>query len=612
MSGVALFHGHDFPRALNRLGRRYEIQTLETIRRLGVGDRRGGLNDELLHRYASGLEIRSARVTQAYRLIFARADERVVVLWVDNHDEAYAWADRHRGDIPRRFEVLERPEPAPNVQSQDPFPVRDPDELDELAARGYEYYFSALDEQQRFLVEFDAAKSNRRGLSFVTAGAGTGKTSIAIHRALHRAAQPDLEGGRVLYLCYNRALMLSVRRTIDLLARPEVARQIEANTFHGWAERYLQRRGAAYSVAKNVDIFGDWMRSAIPEERQELPAGAREVIGDLTDDVLRNEIERVLSPNQFDGIAPYLNLTRPESQGLRRLRRPQREAIWELHRRVRKRDDALDGWEDLIERARAARVADPDPPQYRDVIVDEGQDCSPVMARLAKALVAGAEQRLLILADPAQSLYPGRFLWARREFGPRGRQALTLRQPYRSTRQIHALAASLYDGVDEKRREIGEMTKAERQGPLPRLARFVTEQEGLDVVVEWIQAELVRGRPAGQIALLAGRNRRRDEVRTALEQAGVPVHTVDRDSPPDGASVSLATVHAAKGLDFPSVYLLDPVLDVIPMDSRRAQFYVALTRSSRNLSIVCCADARSPLLDDLDPACYQRVGPPAA
>ena len=612
MPSIDLFHGYDFPRALNRLGSRHENQTLEAIRRLGVRDRRGGLNDELLHRYASGLEVRSARVTQAYRLIFARSDERIVVLWVDNHDEAYAWADRHRGDIPRRFEVRERPGPAPSVQSRDPFPVRDPDELDELAARGYEHYFSALDEQQRFLVEFDAAKSNRRGLTFVTAGAGTGKTSIAIHRALHRAAQPDLEGGRVLYLCYNRALMLSVRRTIDLLARPAVARQIEVNTFHGWAERYLQRRGADYSVAKNVDIFGDWLRSALPEERQQLPAEARDVIGDLPDEVLRNEIERVLSPNQFDGIARYLNLTRPESQGLRRLRRPQREAIWELHRRIRKRDDALDGWEDLIERARDARVADPDPPRYRDVIVDEGQDCSPVMARLAKALVAGAEQRLLILADPAQSLYPGRFLWARREFGPRGRQALTLRQPYRSTRQVHALAASLYANVEETRREIREMAEAEREGPLPRLARFVTEPEGLEVVVEWIEAELAQGRPAGQIAVLAGRNRRRDEARAALEQAGVAVLTVDRDSPPDGAAASVATVHAAKGLDFTSVYLLDPVLDVIPIDSRRAQFYVALTRSSRNLSIVCCADARSPLLDDLDPACYQRVGPPAA
>ena len=464
MPGLSLFHGYDFPRALNRLSGRHENQTLDAIRRLSERDRRGGLNDELLHRYASGLEVRSARITRAYRLIFARTDERIVVLWVDNHDEAYAWMDRHRGDIPRRFEVQDRPEPAPSVLSQAPFPVGDPDDLDELAARGYEHYFSALDEQQRFLVEFDAAKSNRRGLSFVTAGAGTGKTSIAIHRALHRAAQPDLEGGRVLYLCYNRALMLSVRRTIDLLAQPAVARQIEVNTFHSWAERYLQRRGADYSVAKNVDIFGVWLRAALPEERQKMSADSQDAISDLPDGVLCNEVDRVLSPNQFDGITPYLNLTRPEGQGLVRLRRPQREAVWQLHRRIRGREDALDGWEDLIERARAARAADPDPPRYRDVIVDEGQDCSPVMARLAKALVAGAEQRLLILADPAQSLYPGRFLWARREFGPRGRQALTLRRPYRSTRQIHALAASLYANVDETRREIGEMAEAEREG----------------------------------------------------------------------------------------------------------------------------------------------------
>ena len=167
----------------------------------------------------------------------------------------------------------------------------------------------------------------------------------------------------------------------------------------------------------------EWLSEVLPEERSRLSEGSRVALDGISDKVVVDEIVGVLSPNQFDSIEPYLNLTRPESQGLVRLRQPHRRAIWELYRRIRGRDDVRDTWDDLIEKARAALADDPHPLRYRDVIVDEGQDCSPAMARLAKALVAGAEQRLLVLADPAQSLYPGRFLWARREFGPRGRQA---------------------------------------------------------------------------------------------------------------------------------------------------------------------------------------------
>ena len=40
-------------------------------------------------------------------------------------------------------------------------------------------------------------------------------------------------------------------------------------------------------------------------------------------------------------------------------------------------------------------------------------------------------------------------------------------------------------------------------------------------------------------------------------------------------------------------------------DARRAQLYVALTRSSGALTVVCRPGTRSPLLDDLDPARYR-------
>ena len=449
------YAGPRFERAIRRLrDSRLKRQAFKTIKRLCQNDRSSGLNNEVLRSLGDALESRSARVTQgqgAPRLIFARDDDRIVALWVDYHDAAYDWERRNHARIPEYARAaaplrLEgTPPPVPRTAPSSELHVPDPDLLGDLEAASYEEYFAALDDDQRAYVYSE-------GVSFLTAGAGTGKTSIAIRRALHLATQPELGGGRVLYLCYNRALMLTVRRAIDSLGTLEMAREVEVNTVHGWADAYLQKQEPGFSVEASVDINGAWLRSVIPQEVPRLSEEERRALAGLSArDVLENEIKHVLSPNQFDGIEPYLNLTRPESQGLTRLRRPQRQAMWALHQRIRRRRDAKGTWDDLIERARAVLAADADPPRYRTVIVDEGQDCSPAMARLAKALAADDARRLLVLADPAQELYPGTFLWARREFRPRGGRARVLRRPYRSTRQIHALAASLYAKVDETR-----------------------------------------------------------------------------------------------------------------------------------------------------------------
>ena len=632
-SGLQAYAGQRFNRALGRLGDgRLKKQTLCVIENLCRGVITPGMNDKHLAWVdgVGGLESRSARVTQGHgapRLIFTRDDSRIVALWVDNHDDAPAWERRNRAQIPDQIDeaaplsIGGAPPPVPRTTPDEEIHLPATDLLGDLQAASFEEYFAALDEDQRSLVYYDMR--NRKGLSFVTAGAGTGKTSIAIRRALHLAGRPELEGGRVLYLCYNRVLRATVESAIKALGSPETAGQIDVRTFHQWAGWYLQKRGLPLEVDNNAG----WLRWAIEAELKHLPTEMRRALQPLlsrdprsdirqSNEILATEILNVISPNQFEEFEPYGQVTRPVGQGLKPLKQSQRRAIWALHQRIRQRNDLKSTWDDLVEQARIARVSDPNPPRYRAVILDEGQDCSRAMARLAKALVAGEERRLLVLADPVQDMYPGRFVWAKSEFGPRGRQANYLLRPYRSTRQIHALAASLYAKIKETRSEIEDMSESQREGPLPRLATFATESDSLECVVTAIREELAQGRPAGQIAVLTGSNSptkpRRDEVVAALECARIPALALERDSSPNSSSVSVSTVNAAKGLDFTSVYLLDPGLSFGSPDSRRARFYVAITRASRSASVVCCADARSPLLDDLDPACYQRVGPPAA
>ena len=602
-----LLLGPHYLRACARLPGETLVAANEALQRLMLDPRHPGLHNEKLNDAGSAeapIEVRSIRVDLDHRIIHASDGDRTVALHADSHDEAYRWKDRHLTTIPNHVARAtplriagERP-PAPDA-APEAEAAAEPDPLAEASERGLGGYLTAIGREQALLVDLDT--SGRTGLTFVKGGAGTGKSAIAIHRAIRLASAPELGYGPVLYLCYNRALAETVRGAIEELAEPAVASRVFAYTFHGWAGWYLRRSG---QPLEGVDWDGRRLIEAVRRSLPELDEPWREALRGLDARQLAAEIRLVLRPNQFAAAAEYLDLERPRSQGLTPLRRPQREAIRALDALTRRPDRHAPQPDDLIEAARALRAGDDGAERYQAVIVDEAQDCSPVMARLAKALVAGEERRLMVFADPAQSIYPNGFRWAQREFRPRGAQVRPLHVPYRSTRQIHALAESLYAGVEEMRREVGELSESRRDGPLPVLAELPTNEEELAFLVRSIRAEIEDGRQPWQIGVLTSTNARRDEARDRLAAEGVPAHALDR-SAPDGASVTVVTVQSAKGLDFASVYLLDVKPWDGSEDARRAQLYVALTRSSGALTVVCRPGTRSPLLDDLDPACYR-------
>lgn len=608
MADRYLFVAPTFRDSYDQLPERLAEETAEAWQRLSDDPLSPGLNWERLYNLGSA-RVDSIRVTRKYRLILTSLEDRFVLLWVGNHDEAYDWATQHRSTISSLVERAERmrtagvgaPVPVPRVSADDPIPLATPGLLVEMAGRGFADYFTALDERQATLVTLDT--SNWGGLAFVKGGAGTGKSSIAIRRAIHLAGVPALGAGRVLYLCYNRVLVETVRQAIDSLADPAIAQEIEVTSFHRWAALYANSRGVRISV----DAFGKELGTAVSIVRPALSDEQRSEIDDLSDGDLADEILSVLRPNQFSEVDGYLNVTRPRSQGLRPLRRPQREVIWELNQRIRPEAGGPYQWDDLIERARVLLDEDTDPPRYRAVIVDEAQDCSPVMARLARALSHGAENTMMVFADAAQSIYAHGFTWAQRELQPPGSRVRFLRTPYRSTRQIHELAASLYDSDEEMHREVGEMRPSDRDGPVPVLAHIPTAKQELGFIVDAIREETDGGCPPSQIAVLTSRNRRAQQAAKHLVDQGIDAAVVSR-SAPDGSSVSVLTVHSAKGLDFSSVYLLDFEPRGDSTASERAQLYVALTRSSHALTIVCRPRTRSPLLDDLDSEYYRTQG----
>jgi DNA helicase II / ATP-dependent DNA helicase PcrA len=98
----------------------------------------------------------------------------------------------------------------------------------------------------------------------------------------------------------------------------------------------------------------------------------------------------------------------------------------------------------------------------------------------------------------------------------------------------------------------------------------------------------------------------------------------DLDTKDTGGRVNLMTIHAAKGLEFPVVFVAAVEKDIIPharsveeadenIEEERRLFYVALTRAQKRLFLSFCSSRRrmgkpvesfpSPFIDELPPEC---------
>ena len=135
-----------------------------------------------------------------------------------------------------------------------------------------------------------------------------------------------------------------------------------------------------------------------------------------------------------------------------------------------------------------------------------------------------------------------------------------------------------------------QCNKAEK--PLSQFIAYVADVTGLR---EWrIEQD---PRHENELLLLRSIAAKYDEVPTAtaleqfLEEATLAVEVDDYDASID--AVSLMTIHAAKGLEFPEVMLCGIEEGSLPrengdLEEERRLFYVALTRAKERVSLLHC------------------------
>ncbi|MBW8483953.1 UvrD-helicase domain-containing protein [Actinomadura parmotrematis] len=415
------------------------------------------------------------------------------------------------------------------------------------------------------------------GPARVSGPAGTGKTVVGLHRAVHLAGR----GGRVLYVTYARNLPRVQEQLFGRMA-PR-AGHVEFSSLHAWATTLLASRDVSFDLKPDVAetaFSRAWMR-----------AGRDGVLAGLAGHAYwKEEIDHVIKGRGLATVHQYRAVDRP---GRRTALRPaHRDAVWNLYleyERLRAERGVHD-FNDVLSAALAeVEHAPPDPP-YTAVIVDEVQDLTLVGVRLLHALAGDAPNGLLVIGDGQQAVYPGGYRLADAGVSLSGRGAV-LRTNYRNAAPILQAALDLvsgdpFDDLDgprpDGRRTVeptyhkGGVVRAEA----PTLAdhdRLLTE--ALTALPD----------PSGA-AVLCRTNRDVDRYAALLTRAGVPVLRLDQYDATPAEAVKLGTYIRAKGLEFKQVYLPRHNADLpasppaTAPDTERAelarrQLFVAMTRA---------------------------------
>lgn len=502
----------------------------------------------------------------------------------------------------------QQPQPAPT--GADPFThpdalrrfrvMNDTEELERAFAYPWDKWTIFLHPAQRQWVERDY-----NGPARVSGSAGTGKTIVALHRAVFLArTNPD---SRVLLTTFSDALANALRTKLRRLIsnEPRLGERLEVHAMNAVAERlYEQHFGRPKTASRDV------IRQFLVEGAEAVPDQKFRV------SFMLSEWEELVDAWQLDTWESYRDVIRLGRKT--RLQESQRAVLWTILAalRARLRTEGLITNSEMFTRL-AGQLETRKHPPFDFVVVDEAQDLSVSQLRFLAALGGKRSNGLFFAGDLGQRIFQQPFSWKSLGVDIRGR-ARTLHINYRTSHQIRIQADRLLgpevadvDGNVEERRG----TVSVFNGPAPAVRTFKTGEEEIEAVGIWLADRSREGVMPHEIGVFVRSEDELDRARAAIAKAGLVFKMLDKHVETTSGLVSIGIMHWAKGLEFRAVVVMACDDEIIPLQSRiegvaddsdleeiynteRHLLYVACTRARDHL-FVTSAEPASEFLDDL-------------
>ena len=482
--------------------------------------------------------------------------------------------------------------------------MKDVEELERALDFPWEKWTVFLHPAQRQWVERDYT-----GPARISGSAGTGKTIVALHRAVHLARQnPD---SRVLLATFSETLASALATKLQNLIsnQPRLAERLEVQSMSAIGARLYAAHWGKPKLASQAQIVRVLLDAAKADTT--LKFGQRFLLGEWND---------LVDAWQLKTWEAYKDVKRLGRKT--RLSESQRVALWAVFERTQEalKQAGLITHAEMFSRLAEKAATLPHQP-FDFVVVDEAQDVSISQLKFLAAVSTSRGQvrpnSLFFAGDLGQRIFQQPFSWKSLGVDIRGRSR-TLHINYRTSHQIRAQADQLLgpdvtdvDGNCEDRRG----TVSVFNGPAPEIRSFKSEVAECKAVTAWILDRAKDGLAPHELGVFVRSDAQIPRAVAAVTAAGMPFNVLDEHVETTNGQASVCTMHLAKGLEFRAVVVMACDDEVIPLQERveavtdeadieevynteRNLLYVACTRA-RDRLLVTSADPASEFLEDL-------------
>jgi len=441
------------------------------------------------------------------------------------------------------------------------------------------------------------------GPARVSGSAGTGKTIVALHRAVFLARK--LPESRVLLATFSeilaRALHDRLRRLVS--SEPHLAERLEVGSLTTVGIRLYTQKFGMPKILNSEQLYKivDEVASALPPTK-------------FSTSFLANEWWEIVDTWQLSSWESYRDVRRLGRKT--RLSEKLRQTLWAIFAEVNDRVSA-GGWisnAGLFTRLASTFKAERRSP-FDCIVIDESQDITASQLGFLAALAAGKPEALFFAGDLGQRIFQAPFSWNAVGVDIRGRSRV-LTVNYRTSHQIRQHADHLLgpevadvDGVSETRKG----TISVFNGPAPEFNEYADERVEAEEVSKWVAARLAEGVSSNEIGVIVRSEGELSRAKRAVELTGKGYRVLDDQT--TGTGIAICTMHLAKGLEFRSVVVMACDDQIVPLQQRieeitdeadleevyateRHLLYVAVTRARDHL-MVSSGGPASEFLDDL-------------
>lgn len=473
-------------------------------------------------------------------------------------------------------------------------------ELEQALDYPWEKWTVFLHPAQRELVQKDYS-----GPARVSGSAGTGKTIVALHRAVYLTRNnPD---ARVLLTTFSESLASALRTKLRRLIgnEPRLGERLEVHALDTIGERLYGFHFGKPKIASRADIRNDLILASNDVDTHKFTAR-----------FLLTEWEQVVDAWQLKDWESYRDVVRLGRKT--RLPESHRQSLWSIFEKVQQKlqTKGLLTYAEIFSRLASHMDVSQNRP-FDFAVIDEAQDISVAQLKFLAALGASKENSLFFAGDLGQRIFQQPFSWKSLGVDIRGRSR-NLRINYRTSHQIRMQADRLLgpevadvDGNVEERRG----TISVFNGPPPIVLACDSVEKETQAVAHWLNERTDQGLMPHEFGVFVRSVNELERAKNAVAAADLPFMILNEKVETVSGQVSISTMHLAKGLEFRAVVVMACDDEIIPLqvrietvaddadlqeiyDTERHLLYVACTRARDHL-LVTSGDVPSEFLDDL-------------